>query len=128
MPRAHVIRQQAEHFVSENAELAEAIAEVLQEKRVVNDGELVAGLTPSLRRLLDFLLAFQEQNGFAPSYAEMCDQLALGRSNIANMLTRLKERGYISSIRSRARAITILPAARRIPKQSIALAPKRLAA
>ena len=128
MSEAHVIRQRAERFVREHPAFAQAIAEVVQETRILDEGELVAGLTQSQARLFDFLLAYTDRHGISPSYSEICDHVELCRSNVARLLSKLKERGYISFIKNKHRAITILPAARKGPAAKIRTVPRSLAA
>lgn len=112
MSQAHVMRQKAEQFVIRHPDLADAIVELVLEQRTRESGELVGGLTPSLRRVFNFLVRYQMCHGIAPSYTEMCDDLSLGRANLARMLRLLKERGYISYIKNKARSIAIMPAGR----------------
>jgi len=112
MSKAHVLRQQAEQFLADDPDLADAIVELVLEVRSRENGQLVGGLTPGLRRVLNFLVRHQVCHGISPSYTEMCEKLSLGRSNLARMLRLLKERGYISYIKNKARSITVLPAGR----------------
>jgi len=126
MPRTSAIRQQAHQLLRNNPALAHAVAELLEEARNLRGGELV-GLTPLQRRLFDFLAAYIEARGVSPSYTEICNKVGVSRSNIGTMLGRLKERGYVSFVRNRARSITILPAAQRF-HQSLTSRPERLAA
>lgn len=112
MSQAHVLRRQAEQFLADDPDLADAIAELVLEGRTRENGQLVGGLTPGLRRGLNFLVRHQVCHGISPSYSEMCDKLELGRSNLARMLRLLKERGHISYVKNKARSITGLPAAR----------------
>lgn len=112
MSQAHVLRRQAEQFLADDPDLADAIAELVLEKRTRASGQLVGGLTPALRRVLNFLVRHQMCHGISPSYTEMCEKLELGRSNLARMLRLLKERGHISYVKNKARSITVLPAAR----------------
>jgi SOS-response transcriptional repressor LexA len=67
------------------------------------------GLTPTQRRLLDFIQRYQAENGIAPTFAEM--QLAAGQSSksgVFRLLISLEERGYIRRLHGRARAIELL--------------------
>jgi hypothetical protein len=112
MSQAHVLRQQAEQFLLKHPELADAIAELVLEERTRESGELVGGLTPGLRRVFNFIVSYQMCHGISPSYSEMCEKLSLGRANLARMLRLLKERGYISYIKNKARSITVLAAGR----------------
>ena len=128
MSRAHDIRRQAERFVIDNPGLADAIAEVIQEVRMLGQGKLVAGLTPSQARLFDFLLTYTDRYGVSPSYSEICDHVDLCRSNVARLLNKLKERGYINFIKNKHRTITILPAARKSAAAMARSMPRSLAA
>lgn len=80
MSQAHVLRRQAEQFLADDPDLADAIAELVLEKRTRASGQLVGGLTPALRRVLNFLVRHQLCHGISPSYTEMCEELELGRS------------------------------------------------
>lgn len=112
MSQAHVLRRQAEQFLADDPDLADAIAELVLEKRTRASGQLVGGLTPALRRVLNFLVRHQMCHGISPSYTEMCEELELGRSNLARILRLLKERGHISYVKNKARSITVLSAGR----------------
>ena len=127
MQRAHTIRKQAERLVRDSPELAYAVAEIIRDSRARDNGEIIAGLTPALRRTFDFLVDYQERHGFSPSYSEMCAALAVGRDNIARMLRRLKERGYITYVYRRARSITVLPAGHTAARTLIEASTQRIA-
>jgi len=128
MSQAHVVRQQAEQFFLKHRDLAEAIAELVLEERTRENGELVGGLTPTLRKTFDYLVHYEGKHGFSPSYTEMCEALTVGRVSVARMLRLLKERGYISYIKNKARSISILPAGREIARSTRSPIPRQLAA
>lgn len=127
MPKTSAIRREAEQLVHSNPELARAIADLLEERQGLNCGEMM-GLTPLQRRLFDFLQSYIDRNGISPSYTEICDWVGIARSNVAKMLDRLKERGYVSFAKNKHRTITILPAARDLPHRPFAASPRSLAA
>jgi hypothetical protein len=102
--------QQAERFLLEHPELADAVTEPVLEGRTRKGGELLGALTPALRRVHDFLVRHHQRCGVSPSYDEICDGLDLGRSNLVRLLRLLKERGYIRYIKNKARSITVMPA------------------
>jgi repressor LexA len=66
-------------------------------------------LTRKQRELLDFIIAFQKQNGWSPSYSEMADAMGLAsRSGIHRMIEALMQRGYIAHVKNRNRGIEVL--------------------
>ena len=67
MSKAHVLRQQAEQFLADDPDLADAIVELVLEVRSRESGQLVGGLTPGLRRVLNFLVRHQVCHGISPS-------------------------------------------------------------
>jgi CRP-like cAMP-binding protein len=113
MPKISAIRLEAEQLVRNNPQLAYAVARVIEEIRDER-GDHLMGLTPLQRRLLDFLQSYIDRAGIAPSYTEICEHVGIARSNVATVLHRLKERGYVSFIKNKSRTVTILPAAREL--------------
>lgn len=70
-------------------------------------------LTPKQRDLMLFIQRFQDANGCSPSFDECCRALNLAsKSGVHRLTEALEERGHISRIKYRSRAITIL---KRIP-------------
>lgn len=66
-------------------------------------------LTAKQKLLLDYLIAYIDENGTAPSFDEMAGALDLAsKSGIHRLIEALEERGWIRRIQHRARAIEIL--------------------
>lgn len=65
------------------------------------------GVTKRQAELLDYIEVYQQHNGgVAPSFEEMKDALGLkSKSGVHRLITSLEERGLISRIPDRARAI-----------------------
>lgn len=86
-------------------ELARIVnAEVSSKLAVATTG----GLTARQRDLLTFIRRYIGQHGIAPSFDEMKAELGLAsKSGIHRMISGLEERGYISRMPDRARAITL---------------------
>lgn len=67
-------------------------------------------LTVQQRNLMAFIEAYiAEHDGVAPSFAEMSGHLGLGsKSGVHSLITSLKERGHIKTIRGRSRSIMVV--------------------
>ena len=66
-------------------------------------------LTFQQEKLLKFIIEYQKQNNFTPSFDEMKDGLDLkSKSGIHRIVSALEERGYIKKLNNRARAIEII--------------------
>ena len=66
-------------------------------------------LTFQQEKLLKFIIDYQKQNNFTPSFDEMKDGLDLkSKSGIHRIVSALEERGYIKKLNNRARAIEII--------------------
>lgn len=69
----------------------------------------IGGLTARQRQLLQFIIAYTERVGFAPSFDEMRGALGLNsKSGVHRIVRSLEERGAISVRHNRARAIDVL--------------------
>lgn len=81
-----------------------ANAEISSKLAVTTTG----GLTARQRDLLTFIRRYIGQHGIAPSFDEMKAELGLAsKSGVHRMLGGLEERGFISRMADRARAITL---------------------
>lgn len=66
------------------------------------------GLTSRQRELLMFIRSHIGEHGIAPSYDEMMAAIGLAsKSGVHRLVKALEERGYISRLPDRARAITL---------------------
>ncbi len=73
-------------------------------------GEPRVGMTPTEKKLLDFLVWFSAANGYFPTYEEMAAALGLkSKSGIHGLIASLSDKQYITRLRSRARAIALVP-------------------
>ena len=67
-------------------------------------------LTKRQREILNYLTAYSEQNGFAPSFEEIAENF--GYNSLATVhehLTNLERKGYIKRSYNESRAIEIMP-------------------
>lgn len=67
-------------------------------------------LTERQKEFLEYISAYIEAEGFAPSYEEMMRAAGLrSKSGIHSMVKALEERGFIRRLPHRARAIELVP-------------------
>ena len=65
-------------------------------------------MTPGQANLLAFIGLYIDEHGYSPSYEEMRAELGLkSKSGIHRLVTALVERGLVSRLPGRARAITL---------------------
>ena len=65
-------------------------------------------ITPKQKELLSFIKEYLAEHGVTPSYDEMKDGLGLhSKSGIHRLVSGLEERGYITRLPNRARAIEV---------------------
>jgi repressor LexA len=68
-------------------------------------------LTKRQREILNYLTAYTEQNGFAPSFEEIAENFDYNSlATVHEHLTNLERKGYIKRSYNESRAIEILPA------------------
>lgn len=69
-------------------------------------------LTARQRDLLDFIRSYQAEKGITPSFVEMRDALGLAsKSGVHRLVDALEERGCLTRLPNRARAIELAPEA-----------------
>src|ERR1051325_5469130 len=67
-------------------------------------------LTKRQREILNYLTAYTEQNGFAPSFEEIAENFSYNSlATVHEHLTNLERKGYIKRSYNESRAIEILP-------------------
>jgi repressor LexA len=67
-------------------------------------------LTKRQREILDYLVAYSEQNGYAPSFEEIARQFNYNSlATVHEHLSNLERKGYIKRSYNESRAIEILP-------------------
>jgi repressor LexA len=67
------------------------------------------GLTPKMKKILHEIQAFNESNGYSPSYEELKQLIGLkSKSNIHRYVHTLKKRGYIDFLPAQSRSMVIL--------------------
>src|SRR5512146_1065409 len=67
-------------------------------------------LTKRQREILNYLTAYSEQNGFAPSFEEIAENFDYNSlATVHEHLTNLERKGYIKRHYNESRAIEILP-------------------
>lgn len=66
-------------------------------------------LTPKQRELLDFIVSYQGEKRYSPTFLEMRDALGLkAKSGVHRLITALERRGFITRLDNRTRAIEVL--------------------
>lgn len=66
-------------------------------------------MTEKQKQVFLFISEYIKNNGFTPSYQEMCDELGIkSKSHIHNIVKNLEQQGYIQSIRGKTRSISIV--------------------
>jgi SOS-response transcriptional repressor LexA len=69
---------------------------------------IMAGLTARQRDFLEAFKAFENTNGYSPSYVEMANALGIAsKSSVSRIVDELEERGYLCRIPKRARCIRL---------------------
>src|SRR5690242_17467689 len=67
-------------------------------------------LTKRQREILNYLTAYTEQNGFAPSFEEIAENFNYNSlATVHEHLTNLERKGYIKRSYNESRAIEIMP-------------------
>jgi SOS-response transcriptional repressor LexA len=67
-------------------------------------------MTPLQRELFDFIGAYWQEHGFAPTYEIMAKGLGLkSKSNIHRLVHAMAETGYLEVARSRYRSVRCVP-------------------
>jgi repressor LexA len=76
-------------------------------------------LTKRQREILNYLTAYAEQNGFAPSFEEIAENFDYNSlATVHEHLTNLERKGYIKRNYNESRAIEILPSEPRHERSS----------
>jgi SOS-response transcriptional repressor LexA len=76
--------------------------------RQINGRPMGGGLTARQRELLLFIRRHISETGIAPSFDQMKDELHLAsKSGVHRMILALEDRGYITRLPNRARAIEL---------------------
>lgn len=66
-------------------------------------------MTPRQKQTLDWIAAFKQQRGYAPSFEEIAVGIGTkSKGCVAWLVTRLEERGLIRTIANKARSIEIV--------------------
>jgi repressor LexA len=79
-------------------------------------------LTKRQKEILDFLAAFTEEHGYAPSLHEIASHFRLSSvATVHGHLLNLEEKGFISRQRGRSRAITLTDSRSPSPESTVAL-------
>ena len=67
-------------------------------------------MTRRQKQILSFIIKYKKNNGFTPSYQEMCDELGIkSKSQIHSIINNLEEQGYIQKIKGKKRNINVVP-------------------
>ena len=62
-------------------------------------------MTKRQRDAFKFIQDFWRENQYAPSYSEIADGLGVQRSRAYCLVSQLQERGFVSTMRGKARSI-----------------------
>ena len=66
-------------------------------------------MTKNQSKLLKYIKEFWEENGYCPSYKDMCGAMGMkSRSGIHGMVVSLEARGFITRIPNAARSIQLV--------------------
>lgn len=66
-------------------------------------------MTPTMKKLLDFITLEIDTKGIAPTFDDMLGHMGLkSKSGVHRILTGLEERGKIARMKGRARAIAVV--------------------
>jgi DNA-binding transcriptional regulator YhcF (GntR family) len=66
-------------------------------------------MTEKQKQVFLFISEYIKNNGFTPSYQEMCDELGIkSKSHIHNIVKNLEQQGYIQSTKGKKRSISIV--------------------
>lgn len=69
----------------------------------------MADLTAKQQQILEFIITFQENNGFCPSVREIGEAVKLNStSSVHNNLVKLEQKGYVRKDPSKSRSLEIL--------------------
>lgn len=80
-----------------------------QVRQSENESGGAVGLTPAMRQLFDFIVAFIDDWGHPPTYDEMRDNLGYhSKSSVHRQVLCLEERGYVRRLPQRNRSITVI--------------------
>lgn len=69
----------------------------------------MSDLTPKQQQILEFIISFQDKNGFCPSVREIGQAVNLNStSSVHNNLEKLEQKGYVRKDSSKSRSLEIL--------------------
>lgn len=78
------------------------------------------GLSERHRKILDFLIRFQEENGYSPSIREIGDSINVKSTSLVDYyLTQLEQMGYIQRDDRVSRSIRVLEPAERLLNRAV---------
>lgn len=73
-------------------------------------GQPRIGMTPKEKKLLAFLVSYQAEHGFFPTYLEMAAAMgAKTKSGVHRSVAMLCEKHYITRLPGRPRAMAVVP-------------------
>ncbi len=68
-------------------------------------------MTGNEQKLLDFLIFYEKENSFPPSYAEMCEHMGMkSKSGPWRVVQQLKEKGLVTQNMHGTRSIVVVKA------------------
>lgn len=64
------------------------------------------GLSPQMSKLLDFIQAYQQDNGYCPSFEDMMNHLRLrSKSGVFRLVQELEDRGHVIRLPGQSRSV-----------------------
>ena len=64
-------------------------------------------ITNKQRRVLDFIVTYQDEHGACPSYDDIGDALGVCKSGVARYIECLEDRGYLTRKAHKARSLEL---------------------
>lgn len=87
--------------------------------------DLIDGLTPKQLQVLRHIAAFQGNQRYSPTIADLASQLRLSRSTVFEHLGELQRKSLLTTSPGKARSLKLTPQGRRLLKNTQAGEPQR---
>jgi repressor LexA len=88
------------------------------------DTDLIDGLTPKQLQVLRHIAAFQGNQRYSPTIADLASHLRLSRSTVFEHLGELQRKSLLTTSPGRARSLKLTPQGRRLLKNAPAREPR----
>lgn len=102
--RADILRDQLQHIADDTEYTARLIMALEAQQK-----DETFGLSKKQADVLAFIETFTEENGYSPSYTEICDGMGLNsRSKAHGLVHQLIERGAVRALPGRSRTLCVV--------------------